>query len=433
MKKIVALVLCLVMVAGLMTGCQKAMDIDTLVKKVDEAMAAATHTAAKMNVEMDMQLGAEGMTLDMGMDLTMDLKATKDMSASWMDMDMTMDVLGESMDMDMEIYMNAEGDETVTYMYEGTSGTWVKTRQKQEVVEASAMKFSEMPREKMTLAPEKETVNGRECYVVTINMDGEYVQTMMESTMPAVTDEATQEMLEAMDWSKLSAVMTYHVDAESFLPLQMSGEIQGLGDVMSGLVGQMLGMEGLDMTVTVPTCKVSMTEMAYTGVEVPAVPQEAIDNAVDADALEDMVIEDTTIEPQADGSYLMSAGSVQAQVMLPEGCTADIVSMDYIDAANEDWSIYLGYELLPAEEVVGLDEALLAEVDTLKADGTYKSHTGPEELDGYQVMGITDTDGYSFWCAWREVEGYALAITVEAADESFDIADVLSGVKFPAA
>lgn len=433
MKKIVALVLCLVMVAGLMTGCQKAMDLDTLVQKVDEAMAAATHTAAKMNMEMDMQLGAEGMTLDMGMDLTMDLKATKDMSASWMDMDMTMDVLGESMDMDMEIYMNAEGDETVTYMYEGTSGTWVKTRQKQENVDAAAMKFSEMPREKMTLAPEKETVNGKECYVVTINMDGEYVQTMMESTMSAVTDEATQELMKAMDWSKLSAVMTYHVDAESFLPLQMSGEIQGLGDVMGGLMGQMLGVEGLDMTVTVPLCKIAMTDMAYTGVEVPAVPQEAIDNAVDADAMDDMVIEDTTIEQQDDGSYLMSAGNVQAQVMLPEGCTADIVSMDYIDAANEDWSIYLDYELLPAEEVVGLDEALLAEVDTLKADGTYKSHTGPEELDGYQVMGITDTDGYSFWCAWREVEGYALAITVEAADESFDIADVLSGVKFPAA
>ena len=433
MKKIVALVLCLVMVAGLMTGCQKAMDIDTLVKKVDEAMAAATHTAAKMNMEMDMQLGAEGMTLDMGMDLTMDLKATKDMSASWMDMDMTMDVLGESMDMDMEIYMNAEGDEIVTYMYEGTSGTWVKTRQKQENVDVAAMKFSEMPREKMTLAPEKEAVNGKECYVVTINMDGAYFQTMMETTMPAVMDEATQELMKAMDWSKLNAVMIYHVDAESFLPVQMSGEIQGLGDVMSGLMGQMLGAEGLDMTVTVPLCKIAMTDMAYTGVEVPAVPQEAIDNAVDADAMDDVVIEDTTIEPQADGSYLMSAGNVQAQIMLPEGCTADIVSMDYIDAANEDWSIYLDYELLPAEEVVGLDEALLAEVDTLKADGTYKSHTGPEELDGYQVMGITDTDGYSFWCAWREVEGYALAITVEAADESFDIADVLAGVEIPAA
>lgn len=433
MKKIVALVLCLVMVAGLMTGCQKAMDLNTLIKKMDEAMAAGTQMAGKIDVDLDMQLGITGMTLDMGMDLAMDMKMANDGSSGWVDMAMNMEVLGESQKTEMEIYLNTEGEDTVTYVKESSTGVWIKSQKKAAENQSTTVKFSEIPLEKMTLAQEKETVNGRECYVLTMNLDGEYFQSMINSTMMMGMDEATQEMLEAMDWSKLSAVMTYHVDAESFLPVQMSGEIQGLGDVMSGLVGQMLGMEGLDMTVTVPTCKVSMTEMAYTGVEIPAVPQEAIDNAVDADAMDDMVMEDTTIEPQADGSYLMSAGSVQAQVMLPEGYTADIVSMDYIDAANEDWSIYLGYELLPAEEDVGLDEALLAEVDTLKADGTYKSHTGPEELDGYQVMGITDTDGYSFWYAWREVEGYALAITVEAADESFDIADVLSGVKFPAA
>lgn len=433
MKKIVALVLCLVMVAGLMTGCQKAMDLNTLIKKMDEAMAAGTQMAGKIDVDLDMQLGITGMTLDMGMDLAMDMKMANDGSSGWVDMAMNMEVLGESQKTEMEIYLNTEGEDTVTYVKESSTGVWIKSQKKAAESQSTTVKFSEIPLEKMTLAQEKETVNGRECYVLTMNLDGEYFQSMINSTMMMGMDEATQEMLEAMDWSKLSAVMTYHVDAESFLPVQMSGEIQGLGDVMSGLVGQMLGMEGLDMTVTVPTCKVSMTEMAYTGVEIPAVPQEAIDNAVDADAMDDMVMEDTTIEPQADGSYLMSAGSVQVQVMLPEGCTADIVSMDYIDAANEDWSIYLGYELLPAEEVVSLDEALLAEVDTHKADGTYKSHTGPEELDGYQVMGITDTDGYSFWCAWREVEGYALTITVEAADESFDIADVLSGVKFPAA
>ena len=432
MKKIVALVLCLVMVVGLVTGCQKAMDIDTLVKKVDEAMAAATHTAAKTEMEMDMQLGGEGMTLDMGMDLTMDLKATKDMSTSWMDMDMTMDILGESMDMDTELYMITEGDEIVTYMYEGTSGTWVKTRQKQEVVEASAMKFSEMPREKMTLAPEKETVNGKECYVVTINMDGEYVQTMMQSTMPAVTDEATQEMMESMDWSKLSAVMTYHVDAESFLPLQMSGEIQGLGDVMSGLMGQMLGMEGLDMTVTVPLCKIAMTDMAYTGVEVPAVPQEAIDNAVDADAMDDVVIEDTTIEPQADGSYLMGVGNTPIRVMLPEGYTADIVSMEYMDAMNEE-GVYLSYDIVSTEDVGDAEALILGEVDALKADGTYNSHTGPEELEGFQVMSITDIDGYSIWFAWREVEDYTMLVSAEVEVESFDMTDVLAGVEIPAA
>ena len=432
MKKIVALVLCLVMVVGLMTGCQKAMDLNTLIKKMDEAMAAGTHTAGKIDMDLDMQLGITGMTLDIGMDLAIDMKMANDGSSGWVDMAMNMEVLGESQKTELEIYLNTEGEDRVTYVKESSTGVWIKTQEKAAENQSTTVKFSEIPLEKMTLAQEKETVNGRECYVLTMNLDGEYFQSMINSTMMMGTDEATQEMLEAMDWSKLSAVMTYHVDAESFLPVQMSGEIQGLGDVMSGLMGQMLGMEGMDMTVTAPLCKIAMTDMAYTGVEVPAVPQEAIDNAVDADALEDMVIEDTTIEPQADGSYLMSAGNVQAQVMLPEGYTADIATMDYLDAMTEE-DVYLSYDIVPTEDVGDVEALILGEVDAFKADGSYKSHTGPEELDGYQVMGIVDNDGYSIWFAWREVEGYTMLVNAEAMGESFDMTGVLSGVKFPAA
>ena len=47
MKKIVALALCLVMVMGLMSGCEKAMDLDTLIQKMDEA--GKTVTATGMN------------------------------------------------------------------------------------------------------------------------------------------------------------------------------------------------------------------------------------------------------------------------------------------------------------------------------------------------------------------------------------------------
>ena len=248
-------------------------------------MATATHTAGKATLEMDIQLGAEGMTLDLGMDVTMDMKATKDMSASWMDVDMVMDFMGESMAMDMELYTLAEGDEEIVYMREDVSDSWIKTRRERENKDASmTIKLSELPREKMTLAPEKETVNGRECYVVNIQVEGAYVQSILETTMPTVSDETTLQMMESMDWSKLNASFAYYVDAERFEAVQVTGDIQGLGDVMAGMMGQLLGGEGMDLAVNVPVCKLTMTDMAYTGVEVPAVPQEVIDNAVDADA-----------------------------------------------------------------------------------------------------------------------------------------------------
>lgn len=435
MKKIVAMVLCLVMVVGLMTGCQKAMDLDTLVRKLDDAMAAGTHMAGKANVEIDMQLAVTGMTMDMGMDMAMDMKIANDMSASWMDMDMTMDVLGESQTTDMEIYMNADGEDMVTYVHEASTDTWIKSREVGYDFQAgkdqiTGIKFSEIPREKMTLAQEKETVDGRECYVLTVNMDGEYFQNLVNSTLMMSADEATSEMMESMDWSKLSAVMIYHVDAETFLPVQLSGDIQGMGDVMVGLMGQLLGgTEGLDMTVTVPNCKITMNEMAFTGVEVPAVPQEAIDNAVDADTLEEESYEDVTMEPEADGSFLMGADGVSIRVMLPEGCTAWTASQEYIEAENDEGTVYLIYELLGADLAGDIEEALMGEVDLLKEDGSYKSHSGPEELEGFTVMSITDTDDYSVWYAWREIEGYVLVISADAMGESLDMAGLLSGIE----
>ena len=443
MKKTVALILCVVMMVGLMAGCrkavdQKAMDLDTLIKKVDEALAAATHTAAKTNLEMDIQLGAEGMTLDLGMDVTMDMKAAKDMSASWMDVDIVLDVLGESMPMEMELYTVAEGDEEIVYMREDASDNWIKTRQKRENKDAAmTIKLSEMPREKMNLAPEKETVNDRECYVVNIQVDGAYVQSMLETTMPTVSDETTQQMMESMDWSKLSASFTYYVDAERFEAVQMTGEIQGLGDVMAGMMGQLLGTESMEMAVSVPVCKLTMTDMAYTGVEVPAVPQEVIDNAVDVDAPEDPLYEDVVMEQEADGSYVMHADAASARIMLPEGITPGVATINYMEAENEDCSVYLIYDLVPLDMVGDSDEdienTMQSQVDRIKESGYYKSHTEVQEANGFKYMGIVYNDEGSTWYAWREIEGYALMISAEVIDESFDMAALLAGIEVPAA
>ena len=440
MKKTVALILCFVMVVGLMTGCQKAMDLDTLMKKVEETMATATHNAGKVTLEMDIQLGAEGMTLDMGMDVTMDMKATKDMSASWMDVDMVMDFMGESMAMDMELYTLAEGDEEIVYMREDASDSWIKTRRERENKDASmTIKLSELPREKMSLAPEKETVNGRECYVVNIQVEGAYVQRMLETTMPTVSDETTQQMMESMDWSKLNASFAYYVDAERFEAVQVTGDIQGLGDVMAGMMGQLLGGEGMEMAVSVPVCKISMTDMAYTGVEVPAVPQEVIDNAVDADAdvPEDPFYEDVAMEQEADGSYVMHEDAASARIMLPEGLTPGVATINYMEAENEDCSVYLMYDLMPLDVVGDSDEnienALQSEVDTLKQEGDYKSHTEVHEVNGFKYMGIVYADGYSNWHACREIEGYLLDIWAEVEGESFDMAALLAGIEIPVA
>lgn len=444
MKKIVAMVLCLVMVLGLMTGCQKAMDLKTLTQKMDEAMAAADGMAGKANLELDFQLAMSGMTMGMGMDLALEMKAQMDMSSAWMDVDMSMDVLGESQDMDMEIYMNADGDDMVMYMLEGTTNTWIKTQETGYTELAaqsqdSAIKFSQMPQEQMTLAEEKETVDGRACYVLQVNMDGEYFQTAMESAMMMAADDATKEMMETMDWSKLSTSMVWYVDAETFLPVQMTGEIQGLGDLMGGMVDTLLGAEaaGMEMSVTVPNCKIAMTEMDYTGVEVPAVPQEAIDNAIDADEMaEEPVVglENGLVEnpPQADGSYLLSLESDSVSIILPGSYPYVDAGVDYLDAVNEEGTMYLSYMLVP--DVTGEDMRLgvMNEIDWANQNSYYKSHSDVAELEGYSTMSLIYNDGTSIWYAWKELEGCVLLMAAELEGETYDLTELIASVQIAA-
>ena len=60
MKKIVALSLCLILVLGLLAGCEKAMDAKTLLQKMEEVSKNQTAMSGKMSMEMDMSMGITG-------------------------------------------------------------------------------------------------------------------------------------------------------------------------------------------------------------------------------------------------------------------------------------------------------------------------------------------------------------------------------------
>ena len=62
MKKIVALALCLVMVLGLMTGCQKGIDAKTVYQNMREAAKAVTAQSADVEMDLEMKMSTMGMT-----------------------------------------------------------------------------------------------------------------------------------------------------------------------------------------------------------------------------------------------------------------------------------------------------------------------------------------------------------------------------------
>lgn len=415
MKKIVALALTVVMVLGLLAGCEKPMDAKTLTQKMDEAMKDTTAMAAKMDMEMEFTIGVSGMTMTMGMDMVMDVKGNMDTGAAYADMEVSVEALGQSEAVEMEMYAATEDDKMVSYVYESTTDSWTKSEtagmfESLEQFQGAGTTYAEFPEEGMTLAKEKETVNGKECYVLTVEMDGTYFQDAMTASMEAAMaelDEESKAILESIDWSKLSATMVYHVDAETFEAVQLSGELLGMGDVMNsmfaGVMGEMMGMDGAEMelTVDVPTCKFSMTDVVYNDVEIPTVPQEAIDAA----ALNPL---------QSDGSYILRSGEDAVRIVVPEGYEAMVMDSQTLAVYSEDYTVSAMYAYAPDMTGEDLKASFEEEIAAYQEDEEYYVSHAYGEFNGFTTVILRLSDGSAIYYAWKDTTGDAFCVSVNA-------------------
>ena len=428
MKKIVALVLCLVMVVGVMTGCQKKMDAETLYQKMTEATKAVTAQSMDGELELALKFAGMGMTMElaMGLELGMELKA--DLSAMHMDVVMALEAMGQNEQTDMEIYASVEGDDLVSYFYNGGTDTWVKSTESgfQDLLTqyqdmAKEFQSGNLPKGALTLAEEQVTVGERKCYVLNQQVDGATMQSFMSQYMDEMLAEAMEteeidaesqeilDMIREMDWSKLSYTVVYHVDAETFLTREVSVEIQGLGDVFCDIAGvfmaALLGDMG-DMTVEVPTCKLNMKNMAYNDeVTVPSVPQEAIDNAVEMAPEDDFYEEELelTNPPQEDGSYLMLLGDYAVRIQVPENFEVYMSEADYLATMTAEMEEMVDYMVVEGMTAAEMQESYDLQVETSKDEERWLSDKMYEGANGFTVTELIYNDGVYEVTAWLEV------------------------------
>lgn len=425
MKKIVALALTVVMVLGLLAGCEKPMDAQTLAQKMDEAVAAQSGMSGMMNMEMDMSVGVTGVTFDMGVAADVEYKAAMDGSKMFMGMDMDMEIMGETQTMDMDMYMSMADGKAVSYTYSGLDDTWVKQEteiENMEQLQSSTMKLGELPAESLVLAEEKETVGEQACYVLTVTITGEQIMSTLGSAMDAL-DEETRAILEGIDWSGLSGTMVYHINAETFLPVQMTGEVAGLGEAMnsllSGVMAEMLGMLGgeeMEITVDIPTAKVEMTDLVYGDIEIPDVPEEGVEAA----ALNPL---------QADGSYVLRLNEDAVRIVLPEGYTSYMAETDMLVAVSDDYLNGVTYTFVT--DVTGEDMALEVENEALYAEqeGIYKAHGALEDVNGFTVMYVAYNDETTSLYAWKQMDSALLLVALEVTGEAEGMDAILNGIE----
>ena len=463
MKKIVALALCLVMVLGLMTGCQKAMDAKTVYQNMTEAAKAVTAQSADVEMDLEMKMSTMGMTVTIGAVLDMTSMAKSDLSSMYMDMSMEMKALGETEEMKMEMYGTMEDGAMVYYTYDSTEDLWVKNSMDEYAdmmnkLNGMSMQLTNGTSDSLFLAKLPETINDRKCYKLTEQIDGAAIQEQMGDYMVEFLNQMTgteeldeesmaqvEAVLKSLDWTKLSGSVVYYVDTESFLPVETSMEILGMGDVFNSMISALLEQAAAEyeeyaeeipeFSIEIPAVKITSKNMSYNDdVQIPAVPQEAIDNAIDADEMlefEDELGSDTELlnPPQADGSYLITLGGTTVRVMVPEEYTVYMADAEMVIAMTEDMMNGVTYYLMPEMAGEDMKNQFVDSILWAQTDGYFKSNSEMVEENGFTTASLIYNDNTSIWYAWMEVDGGVLVLTAEVEGETFDMAGLIATVE----
>lgn len=416
-RKLTALALCAVLLLGLMTGCQKPMDAETLVQKMNEAIGDKSPSSMTIAMELEMTMKVQGTSMDMS--IALDSALVQSDTASYVDMDMTLGMLGIKQEMNMETYTTLEDGKYVNYLYSELDDTWLRSEvdadglSDQAPVTAYAS-LAELPPEELTLDEEKQTLNDREVYVLRATLSGAQMQDTFTSALGTSAedlDEMTATVMKEMDFTPVSAPTVFYIDAETFLPVKMEMDIQGMGEVMSSMMGAVmsslvagLGTEDTEITVDVTTCTFLSDAISFESVEVPAVPQEGIDAAA-ANPL------------QSDGSYILRDGDNAVRIVLPEGYTVLDADEYYVTFVNDDYTVYGEYSLLYTDE-----EEILAYIDSEEQYATeaeyFVSRSEIAEVGEYKTIQILYTEDMADYYAWRQMDGCMLDVMVSVMDSS---------------
>lgn len=280
MKKALALVLVFAMLF-VVAGCgnkdgEPGSNAKYTAREVADKMIEATAKVKSVQnditckISINMAIEAEGTSFDMGMEMDMAVKTitSTDPVAAYSKSEMVMDYMGESETQTTETYLVEEDGEFVTYTL--LDGYWDRTvvdaEYKDQLTKGMDYSFlKDMKDSDLDLAKNTEKVEGKETYVLTFSVSGDYLSSMgmdMEELMGM-----------GVDMSKISYPMTMNIDTETFLPVRVSIQINGLSEMIDQLMKESMGDIGAELKIDVK-CEDFVTVMSY-DVEVPAVPSEA--------------------------------------------------------------------------------------------------------------------------------------------------------------
>ncbi len=346
-KRLMALGITAAMAAGLLSGCGTKATPENLLR--DMQKNAEKTESALLNFKMDIAMGDGTDDVSLGMDMNME--TTTEPEASHGKGTVSISMSGMDFSVEMEMYSVQEDGEYVTYTL--MEDQWTKEVSDDGEMTGEVDSIADNVEEyadQFELAEDLVTVNDKECFELTGELDGDLFSEMMQTDM---LDSLAGYGIDEEALSDMMFPCTIDIYKDSILPARLYFDMtESMAPLME------------DSGVTVSECYVDMTFMEYDTVEEITVPDEAVSAAEDGsdsglDLPQDDTYEDESVvtpaEPAEQSSELGDSWeSYTVQV------NDTVITLPCTIADLETAGVKMDTEYTPSDYVVNAGESELA-------------------------------------------------------------------------
>lgn len=346
-KRLMALGITAAMVAGLLSGCGTKATPENLLR--DMQKNAEKTESALLNFKMDIAMGDGTDDVSLGMDMNME--TTTEPEASHGKGTVSISMSGMDFSVETEMYSVQEDGEYVTYTL--MEDQWTKEVSDDGEMTGEVDSIADNVEEyadQFELAEDLVTVNDKECFELTGELDGDLFSEMMQTDM---TDSLAGYGIDEEALSDMMFPCTIDIYKDSILPARLYFDMtESMAPLME------------DSGVTVSECYVDMTFMEYDTVEEITVPDEAVSAAEDGsdsglDLPQDDTYEDESVvtpaEPAEQSSELGDSWeSYTVQV------NDTVITLPCTIADLEAAGVKMDTEYTPSDYIVNAGEYELA-------------------------------------------------------------------------
>ena len=346
-KRLMALGITAAMAAGLLSGCGTKATPENLLR--DMQKNAEKTESALLNFKMDIAMGDGTDDVSLGMDMNME--TTTEPEASHGKGTVSISMSGMDFSVETEMYSVQEDGEYVTYTL--MEEQWTKEVSDDGEMTGEVDSIADNVEEyadQFELAEDLVTVNDKECFELTGELDGDLFSEMMQTDM---TDSLAGYGIDEEALSDMMFPCTIDIYKDSILPARLYFDMtESMAPLME------------DSGVTVSECYVDMTFMEYDTVEELTVPDEAVSAAEDGsdsglDLPQDDTYEDeSVVTPAAPAEQSSELGARWESYTVQVNDT--VITLPCTIADLEAAGVKMDTEYTPSDYIVNAGEYELA-------------------------------------------------------------------------